>query len=334
MFSISNFSKPSLSTRLLPALFAAAALSLTACSDIEEGGSVAVPPVTSAGNSVESPSGNTQDRAGIDIGLLPDGRSVQSFKSPPGYQKDAKLLTYEGPGWESDKVGYRLYLDGRNVIDIFGKKKPALILPETGRGSDYHVMADWGMDILKVGNSLGAGGWGVSKAGRAIQLGDADSYSARVISDTDAEASLEVVMTNAGECAADMTALYTIKAGARLTQIDVSGDCKRSLAAGIVIHDGTQKLSSEDSSGDWQYIARYGKQSLADDNLGMAVFYQSGDVMSQKDDNDDTYIVFKRRPSVSYMTGAAWAREAGGIKDLQAFQAWLTETQIRLNAAK
>ena len=77
----------------------------------------------------------------------------------------------DGPSWENDKVGFRHYFDGRNAKDLFGKKV-AEISPETvginaeGAVEDnYHVMEDWGRDVLAVGSSLGIGGY-------ALQIGD------------------------------------------------------------------------------------------------------------------------------------------------------------------
>ncbi|GGK77799.1 hypothetical protein GCM10011405_27030 [Rufibacter glacialis] len=82
-------------------------------------------------------------------------------KSPGyGYQP----YQTDGPSWENDKVGFRHYFDGRNAKDLFGKRV-AYMSPETvgisatGAVEDnYHVMADWGRDIMAVGNSAGIGG--------------------------------------------------------------------------------------------------------------------------------------------------------------------------------
>src|SRR5690606_41170855 len=65
------------------------------------------------------------------------------------------LIRYDGPGIESDKVAYRIYLDERNGFDIFGKKTPDLVLQDVGLDGfeSYHHPAPWGMDILKVGAS-------------------------------------------------------------------------------------------------------------------------------------------------------------------------------------
>ena len=83
----------------------------------------------------------------------------------------------DGPSWENDKVGFRHYFDGRNANDLFGKKVP-WISPETvginteGAVEDnYHVMEDWGRDILAVGNSVGIGGFGLMTGDSIVRLG-------------------------------------------------------------------------------------------------------------------------------------------------------------------
>jgi len=79
---------------------------------------------------------------------------------PTDFSKQAlpPYLT-EGPAWENDKVGFRLYFDVRNGKDIWGKTTARMVLDEVGAdpSKNYHEPASWGMDILKVGASLGAG---------------------------------------------------------------------------------------------------------------------------------------------------------------------------------
>lgn len=80
--------------------------------------------------------------------------------------KAADLYQMEGPAWENNKVAFRNYFDNRNGFDIFGKQTNSMVLDSVGiAGTNYHELSDWGMDILKVGNSLGAGSL-------AIQIGD------------------------------------------------------------------------------------------------------------------------------------------------------------------
>ncbi|WP_409432034.1 DUF4861 family protein [Litorimonas sp. RW-G-Af-16] len=272
------------------------------------------------------------DRAGADIGLLQEGgQSVKSFTTPEGFKRGDKLVAYEGPGWESDKVGYRIYLDGRNALDIFGKRTAPIVLSTVGRGDDYHAMADWGMDILKVGNSLGAGGFGVFDNGEVRQIGDAASYQAEILADDMDKAVLRVTHNKSETCGGDVSGTYTINAGERLTHIDISGDCALPYAAGLIIHDGTSSLVSGGSSG-WQYKARYGDQSLVPDGLGLALFYRGEDVSAVSADADDDYIVFKTDRSPRYVTGAAWVQEDGGIQSQAEFLTWLQATQAKLNA--
>jgi hypothetical protein len=86
-------------------------------------------------------------------------------------------LQTDGPSWENDLAGFRHYLDGRNGRDVFGKQQPGIILHEVGltdslsQIDNYHVLEDWGRDILSVGNSLGAGGLAIHDNGSIVRLG-------------------------------------------------------------------------------------------------------------------------------------------------------------------
>ncbi|WP_442587575.1 DUF4861 family protein [Pedobacter sp. AW31-3R] len=70
----------------------------------------------------------------------------------------------EGPAWENDKVGFRIYMDVRNIKDIWGKTTPKMMMDTVGVDPKliYHHLAPWGMDILAVGKSLGAGSLALS----------------------------------------------------------------------------------------------------------------------------------------------------------------------------
>lgn len=271
------------------------------------------------------------DKAAIDIGLLQQGGAqTNDFTTPEGFVQGDKLIAYEGPGWESDKVAYRLYLDGRNAIDIFGKRTPELVLSGVGRGEDYHAMAAWGMDILKVGASVGVGGVGVYDDGALRQIGDASAYRAQVIEDGLDSATLRVSHINSQACGGDMDMDYRIEAGSRLTHVSVNSDCALPIGTGLVIHPNTTALASNGTEG-WQYKARWGVQSLSEDNLGFALFYRAGDAAIVGADNDDDYVVFNStRPD--YAFGAAWSQEGSGITTQPQFEAWLLESVAMLNA--
>ena len=104
---------------------------------------------------------------------MPSGHQATDFS-----KVKVPLYQVEGPAWENDKVAFRLYFDPRNGKDIFGKTTSALVLDQVGLpGDNYHVKKDWGMDVLKVGTSLGAGALAMERRdanGKStlIRLGD------------------------------------------------------------------------------------------------------------------------------------------------------------------
>ncbi|RYD94722.1 MAG: DUF4861 domain-containing protein [Sphingobacteriales bacterium] len=98
--------------------------------------------------------------AGNTFGLPMDRDSVPAGQPNTDFSKKAlpPFLT-EGPAWENDKVGFRIYMDVRNTKDIWGKITPVMMMDTVGAkpGVNYHEFSNWGMDILAVGKSLGAG---------------------------------------------------------------------------------------------------------------------------------------------------------------------------------
>lgn len=96
----------------------------------------------------------------------------------------SKVFLMEGPAWENDRIGFRNYFDLRNGMDIFGKRIQAMVLdnvgvnentrsaPDSLYGRNYHELNDWGMDILKVGNSLGAGALALLVNDSLYRVGD------------------------------------------------------------------------------------------------------------------------------------------------------------------
>lgn len=83
----------------------------------------------------------------------------------------------DGPAWENDKVGFRHYIDGRNVRDVFGKKTTEMVMDSVGirpdgtPGDTYHVMAWWGRDIMSGARSIGLGGIALNTPDSLVRLG-------------------------------------------------------------------------------------------------------------------------------------------------------------------
>jgi hypothetical protein len=83
----------------------------------------------------------------------------------------------DGVAWENDKMGFRHYYDGRNCRDVFGKRVPDMVLDTVGIGTDgcpgdtYHVLGDWGRDIMSAGGSFGLGALAMQSQGSLIRSG-------------------------------------------------------------------------------------------------------------------------------------------------------------------
>ena len=112
--------------------------------------------IAQGGKWIDGPRGHNEYDGGTSF------KNVDSLQVPKEHTDHSWFIRYEGPGWENSQIGYRLYLDWRNAIDIFGKRVDTLVLPYVGQdGFDsYHEPSPWGQDILKAGKSMGIGGYG------------------------------------------------------------------------------------------------------------------------------------------------------------------------------
>jgi len=123
---------------------------------------------------------------------------------------------YEGMGWESDRVAWRLYFDGRNAIDLFGKRQPALALDYFAQpGVDYHQESPFGRDIYKNGDALGIGSIGAWVDGRAVKVADVAGRKWKVVADGAVRAivDLDYKGWKVGGKTVDLTSRLTIWAG-------------------------------------------------------------------------------------------------------------------------
>ena len=258
------------------------------------------------------------------------------FTSPPDHFIHDGLIAFEGIGWESDKVAYRLYLDERNVTDIFGKYGSGMIFPNVGHGfDDYQYPVVWGGDIFKVGASLGVGGIGVLRDGKATQIGPS-TITGRVIANGPVTAIAGVDADAIGGGKGSVHATYAITAGSVITEVTVKADqVAEPLVTGLTVHPGDQTLTPQ-ATGDWTYIAAWGPQEHGPDCVGWAVFYRAGDVTGAPvNDGQTLFVQFKAATGANYRFGARWTQEGKeavpGIRNLDDFKAWLTQTVNELN---
>ena len=241
------------------------------------------------------------------------------------------LIGFEGIGWESDRVAYRLYLDERNVPDLFGKYGTEMIFPNVGHGfDDYQYPRVWGGDIYKVGNALGMGGVGLLRDGKATQMGPS-TVTGRVVANGPVTAIAGVDADAMAGGRASIHATYALSAGDTLTHVDVAAKGVDSpLVAGLTVHPGDTVIPSPTSTGEWNYIAVWGQQEHDKDEVGTALFYRPASMAGEAaNDGQTLYICFASKTQAHYAFAGRWVYEnkdvAGNhaIKDIDAFKAWL-----------
>lgn len=249
-------------------------------------------------------------------------KNVNDMETPEQHTDHSWYIRYEGPGWENAQVGYRLYLDWRNAIDIFGKKVDTLVLPHVGQdGFDsYHEMADWGLDILKAGKSMGIGGFGRLVQDSVIHFQTVGNTRAKVAHGTQ-RATVKVDYTDwetAGS-SIDLSAELSIFPMDRFTKVRLTPSAAlEGLCTGMVKFNHIPLRTKTSPRGEWAYLATYGNQTLVDgaDQLGMALFYRVEQLSSLVEGQDDHLVVFKPGSTgVEYYFLGAWEQELDGLED-------------------
>ncbi len=266
--------------------------------------------------------------------------NVNKLKVPAIHRDHDALFKYEGPGWESDKVGYRFYLDWRNATDIFGKRINGLVLKNVGvtdtvaNNDSYHNMQDWGMDIFKVGTSLGIGSLGIFADGKVNMISKTDSILCRVskIGCIKSEIATNYFGWLVGGKKYNVESRFTITAGSRLTKhsVKIEGE-PENLVTGLAKYAGTNLTKLNPGDG-WGYLALYGKQSLSGDNLGIAILFKKNDLIELTEDAVSQIVKLKpAKGKLEYYFCAAWEQEPGGIKTQEEFVKYLASVVEELN---
>ncbi len=269
-------------------------------------------------------------------------RSVGSAVTPPGNRSHNAYFKYEGPGWESERVGYRLYLDERNRCDIFGKKAGGIVLPGVGVSDlvsdgkeSYQHMQEWGQDIFKVGASFGMGSFAFWRGGRPEFVEVYDSARCRIAANGPvlSEVSVDYYGWKVGGVSRSLGVRLSIVAGSRVTNVVLTGG-GGNFCTGLAKHEGCVLLVSPASGrAGWGYLALYGKQALTGDDLGTAVFYRLADRVLVTEDSLSHIVVLRPRAGrVEYGFAAAWQQEPGGVRSVEEFRGYLDETVAGLNA--
>ncbi len=262
--------------------------------------------------------------------------NVKTAKMPANHVAHDALYRIEGPGWESELITYRYYLDARNRNDLFGKKRHELILQKVGVNDlvsnskeSYTKMLDWGMDIFKVGESLGIGSIAMWSNNKPVTVSITDSVITTIATNGPIRSDVytKYFGWKVGKNKYNLYSNLSISAGSRLTHTNLILNANNTeMCTGLAKHPDTEYLKSDSKKG-WDYIALYGKQSLSGDDLGISVFYKNSDLIKLTDDRDSYVVVLRPiNGKLDYYFAGAWDQEPGGIKNKDEFQKYLDST--------
>ncbi|MEL7533243.1 MAG: DUF4861 family protein [Bacteroidota bacterium] len=189
---------------------------------------------------------------------------------------------YEGPGWENDLIAFRNYFDERNGFDIFGKTTSDMVLSQVGTGQNYHELRSWGMDILKVGNSLGSGGialWYQDSLYR-VSVPQGATYKTIIEGPSRSTFELRFPAMPVGEHTVEVVHTVSIYAGVNgfSSEVAVSPHIGgMALAVGIVNLETETFFQA--STEETEAIYTYGNQAFLHEPLGMGVLGRKADFM-------------------------------------------------------
>ena len=221
-----------------------------------------------------------EKRTNLRLGIKQEDGSykeVDNYSALPCNDGFEIIAQAESVSWENDKIGFRIYFDCRNVKDLFGKLKPEMIIDKIGTPTSpsYHELADWGMDILHCGSSLGSGGLAILKNDSLYRLGSTEVYEYQKIVEGPVRSVFELRYSGWDVNGENLKAVerISIYPGKYWFESDVTfKGCSDDdqIVTGIV----TSLLKREPfefKAGNFQCIGTHDVQSLNNDELGMAV---------------------------------------------------------------
>ena len=170
------------------------------------------------------------------------------------------MIHHHGAAFESKKVGYRIYFDHRQTVDIYGKYHQGLELKDTQFYPDaQQKTAGYGDDVLWVGSTFGVGalrGWDGKKP---TMLEDVAHRSQRLIARGPLRTIVEVKdegwTPQPGMQPITMTTLYILYAGHRDCAVEISFDRPATgyqFATGIInVKNSTEYSDQKGLRGCW-----------------------------------------------------------------------------------
>jgi unsaturated chondroitin disaccharide hydrolase len=284
---------------------------------------------------------------------------------PPGTNA-VQSAHYEGIGWESEIGAWRVYLDDRNAIDLFGKRRPGLWLQRwSGAEYKYHDESPLGRDIYHIGDTLGIGAAAARTESGIQAVRPVERRTGQVRARGPVRAIVEVDYKGwtLGAQTLDMRSVIVQWAGDRGFEHRVSATAPVSWVTALPHHSAAPSHSLNDGKNlvlwTWghQVVAPGADvtESLPDQSLGLAIIapHASNDYPTVEGDNN--LIPLAVGKDARWWVYAAWDQEGtehlvghgsqveegagesrtlppAGIKTGRAFESFLVSQQQRLAA--
>ena len=262
--------------------------------------------------------------------------------------RNEPLATYDaiyghGAQWESELVGFRVYMDHRQSIDIYGKPTPQLVLDKTNFYSTRDdIAAGLGCDILFAGPSVGAGSFRGYFNGEPTYVDSVEARGQRVIASGPVRAIVEVWDKNwfyAGKTL-QMRQRYTIYAGHRDVEVDIH-------LAGPGVDDlqfctGVQKLELENEGfidrtnglvGSWgKNVPDKAAEDLVE-GVGLGVVASAPYLVSKKEDAYNYLTILSPVDGhIRYHLAICALMERDGFRSSAQWFNWLQQWQQQLES--
>lgn len=232
-----------------------------------------------------------------------------------------------GAVFESELAAFRIYMDNRQSIDIYGKTHPRLEMDHTGFYTTKEQLAQgYGCDILWAGQSVGAGSFRGYQDGRPCYIDTVAWRRQTVLASGPVRAIVEVSdgqWTYNGH-PLQMRQRYTLYAGHR--DVEVSVNISGSLP-GDTFCTGIQKLESEPSGfmqedglcGSWGCNVPEKSEPDHREWVGLGLYAAPGNRIGMKED-DFNYLTLlqpDKDRQIRYRLTVCARREKDGFKTAQ-----------------
>lgn len=255
----------------------------------------------------------------------------------------SEAFQMEGPAWENDVVAFRNYFDARNGIDIYGKRTDDIVIDSVGLFESYHELQDWGMDVLKVGNSLGAGSIALQVDGEIYRIGMPEKGMYHRLADGPLRAMFRLTFEgmDIGGRGYDIIHDISIWGGTHFykSSVEISGlSGNEELVTGIVNME-IDTFSVLNHNDNYVSLVTHGNQAFDGEILGMGILVHKdpfNEVMTAPEEGEgitQTYMVSLDIPQdnpVDYYFFAGWELQNPAFKDKDTFVKIIDEYAERL----